>query len=132
MRTLPALGHSAVIILVLLAAAVTAAAQEVWQVTKLRTPKVALYDCADGAKKMDFAQKDFQAPWPVTSGPTDAGLLGVKVNGTDYCVRAYAVETNKAIAAKTDCGALVAANQPKMGATRGVGEDCDKPQLRKR
>jgi hypothetical protein len=120
-----------VIVLVLLAAA-TAAAQEVWQVTKLRTPKVALYDCTDGSKKMDFAQKDFQAPWPVISGPTDAGLLGVKVNGTDYCVRAYAVETNKAIAAKTDCGALVAANQPKMGATRGVGEDCDKPQLRKK
>ena len=132
MPSLPALRHSAVIVLVLLAAAATAAAQEVWQVTKLRTPKVALYDCADGSKKMDFAQKDFQAPWPVTSGPTDAGLLGVKVNGTDYCVRAYAVETNKTIAAKTDCGALVAANQPKMGATRGVGEDCNQPQLRKK
>jgi len=132
MRSLPVFRRSAVIVLALLAVAVTAAAQEVWQVTKLRTPKVALYDCADGSKKTDFAQKDFQAPWPVTSGPSDAGLLGVKVNGTDYCVRAYAVETNKAITAKTDCGALVAANQPKMGATRGVGEDCDKPQLRKK
>lgn len=131
MPTLPALRHSAVIVLVLLTAA-SAAAQEVWQVTKLRTRKVALYDCADGSKKMDFDQNDFQAPWPVISGPTDAGLLGVKVKGTDYCVRAYAVETNKAIAAKTDCGAIVAANQPKMGATRGVGEDCDKPQLRKK
>jgi hypothetical protein len=131
MRTLPALRHSAVIVLVLLTA-VTAAAQEVWQVTKLRTPKVALYDCTDGSKKLDVAQKDFQAPWPVTSGPTDAGLLAVKVNGTEYCVRAYAVETNKAIAAKTDCGALVAANQPKTGATRGVGEDCGQPQLRKK
>jgi hypothetical protein len=101
-------------------------------VTKLRTPKVALYDCTDGSKKLDVAQTDFQAPWPVTSGPTDAGLLAVKVNGTEYCVRAYAVETNKAIAAKTDCGALVAANQPKTGATRGVGEDCGQPQLRKK
>lgn len=132
MRSLPVLRHSAVIVLVLLAMAVTAAAQEVWEVTKLRTPKVALYDCESGAKKMDFAQSDFKERWLVTSGPTDAGLLGVKVNGTGYCVRAYAVETNKTIAAKTDCGALVAANQPKMGATRGVGEDCSQPQLRKK
>ena len=124
MRSLPALRHSAVIVLLLLAAVAPAAAQEVWQVTKLRTSKVTLYDCADGSKKKDVAQKEFQAPWPVTSGPTEAGLLVVKVDGADYCVRAYAVETNKTIAAKSDCGALVAVNQPKSGATRGVGEDC--------
>jgi Tfp pilus assembly protein PilE len=124
MRSLLALRHSAVIVLLLLAAVTTAAAQEVWQVTKLRTPKVTLYDCANGKEKKHVAQKDFQPPWPVTSGPTEAGLLVVKVEGSDYCVRAYAVETNKTIAAKSDCGALVAVNQPKSGATRGVGEDC--------
>jgi len=124
MRSLPAFRHSAASVLVLLAAT-TVAAQEVWQVTKLRTQKVALYDCADPSKKTDFPHKDLQGPpWPITSGPTDAGMLVVKVGGADYCVRAYVVETNKAIAAKSDCGALVAMNQPKSGATRGVGEDC--------
>jgi len=123
MRSLPVLRHSAAIVLVLLAAT-TVAAQDVWQVTKLRTPKVTLYDCADPSKKTDFPQKDFQEHWPITAGPTDAGMLVVKVRGADYCVRAYAVETNKAVAAKSDCGALVAVNQPKSGATRGVGEGC--------
>src|SRR6185436_11826501 len=100
MRSLPAFRHSAAIVLVLLAAT-TVAAQEVWQVTKLRTQKVALYDCADPSKKTDFPHKDLQGPpWPITSGPTDAGMLVVKVGGADYCVRAYVVETNKAIAAK--------------------------------
>jgi hypothetical protein len=124
MRSLLACRRNALIVLVLLAAVTTAAAQGATQVTKLRMPKVALYDCADGSKKMDFAQKDFQTPWPVTAKPTEAGLLPVKVGGVDYCVRLYAVETDKAITTTSECGALVAANQPKSGATRGVGEEC--------
>jgi len=114
-----------IVVAMLLGVVATAAAQDAVQVTKLRTPKVVLFDCADGSKKADFAQKDFQAPWPVLAGPSDAGLLTVKVGAEQYCVRAYAVETNKPVAASSDCGALVAANQPKAGATRGVGGvDC--------
>jgi hypothetical protein len=124
MRSLPALRRSAPIVLVLLAAAVTAAAQGASQVTKLRTSKVTLFDCADGSKKKEVSQSDFKAPWPVTSKPTEAGLLPVKVDGVDYCVRLYAVETDKAITTTSECGALVAANQPRSGATRGVGEEC--------
>ena len=126
MRSLPALRRSPLIVLVLLATVTTAAAQGASQVTKLRTPKVTLFDCANGSRKTDFAQKDFQAPWPVTGEPTPDGLLPVKVNGDNYCVRVYAVETDKVITTKSDCNALVAANQPRSGATRGVGEDCKK------
>ena len=116
-----------VVVALFLGVVATAAAEEAVQVTKLRTPKVTLFDCKDGSKKADYAQKDFQAPWPVLAGPSDAGLLTVKVGAEQYCVRAYAVETNKPVAASSDCGALVAANQPKSGATRGVGGvDCKK------
>lgn len=126
MPSLPALRREVTLVIALLGVVGVAAAQDV-QVTKLRTAKVALLDCKDGAKKMDYAQKDFQAPWPVLAGPSEAGLLTVKVGNEQYCVRAYAVETNKPVAASSDCGALVAANQPKAGATRGVGgADCKK------
>ena len=63
--------------------------------------------------------------WPVTpDDKVDESLLRVKVDGADYCVRLYAVETDKAVSATAECGALVAANQPRSGATRGVGEEC--------
>ena len=81
---------------------------------------------ATRAKKTDVAQKDFQGPWPVTGQPTADGLLPVKVKDETACVRVYAVETDKVITTSSDCNAVVAANQPKSAATRGVGEDCKK------
>ncbi len=126
MRSLPALRRSPLIVLVLLATATSASAQGASHVTKLRTQKVTLFDCGNGSRIKDVAQKDFQAPWPVTGSPTPDGLLPVRVNGENVCVRVYAVETDKVITTKSDCNALVAANQPKSGATRGVGEDCSK------
>jgi len=126
MRSMPTLRPSALLVLVLLIAVATAAAQGASQVTKLRTPKVTLFDCATGAKKTDVAQKDFQGPWPVTGQPTADGLLPVKVKDETACVRVYAVETDKVITTSSDCNAVVAANQPKSAATRGVGEDCKK------
>ena len=54
--------REAVVGAVLLIAVGSAAAQDAWKVTKLRTEKVALYDCADGSKKSDYARKDFTDP----------------------------------------------------------------------
>ena len=110
----------------LLVAVATAAApaEDAWKVTRLRTEKVTLYDCKDPTKKTEFARKDFQDPWPVISGPSAGGLLQVRVGGQPYCVRAYAVETNKPVSASSECGAVVAAGQPKSAATRGMGEEC--------
>ena len=126
MRSMPALRPSGLLVIVLLMAVATAAAQGASQVTKLRTPKVTLFDCATGTKKADIAQKDFQGPWPVTGPPTADGLLPVKVKDESACVRVYAVETDKVITTSSDCNAVVAANQPKSAAARGVGEDCKK------
>ena len=127
MPRLPVLGRELIVAAVLLGLVAAAAAQDAWHVTRLRTANVTLFDCKDGSKKTEYAQKDFQAPWPILAGPSEAGLLTVKVGADQYCVRAYAVETNKPVAASSDCGALVAANQPKAGATRGVGgADCKK------
>jgi len=116
--------REAVVGAVLLIAVGSAAAQEAWKVTKLRTEKVALYDCASGSKKSDYARKDFTDPWPVLGAPTPGGLLPVRVGGKQYCVRPYAVETNKPVAASSECGAMVAAGQPKSAATRGLGDEC--------
>ncbi len=97
------------------------------QVTKLRTEKIGLYDCKDGTKKGDFARKDFQGSWQVlqnTSVVPSSGLLPVSIGGQPYCVKAYTVETNKPMAVSAECGAVVAAAQPKSAATRGLGEEC--------
>lgn len=124
MRSMPALRPSAMVVFLLLATVATAASQDASRVTKLRMPKVALYSCADGTKVKDISQSEFHGSWPVTGKPTEAGLLPVKVEGNDYCVRMYAVETDRVITTSSDCGAVVASNQPKSGATRGVGENC--------
>jgi len=132
MVSLPALRLSALLVPLLLATATAAAAQAApeaprpTQVKGLRTPKVALYSCADSSKKeKEVSKAEFSGPWPVDPDEkVAAGLLPVKVNGTVYCVRLYAVETDNPVKATSECGALVAANQPGMGATRGVGNEC--------
>lgn len=100
-------------------------AQPDLKVVKLRTEKVALLDCNDGSKKRDYERASFQGPWP--AGPSkQPGLLAVEVGGAWYCVRAYAVETNKPVDVRAECGAVVAEKQPKSAATRGIGEECPK------
>jgi hypothetical protein len=96
------------------------------RVTRLRTEKVALYNCNDGTKKTDFARKDFRDPWPIVPGsaPAQGGLLQVKVGDQHVCVRAYTVETDKPISASAECGAVVAMQEPKSAATRGLGGEC--------
>jgi hypothetical protein len=123
-----------VVIAVLLGVAVGTAAAQGRQVTKIRTDKVTLFSCTSderGNLLGEFSEKNEEvartttAPgWPILSEPSKAGRLVVQVGDKLYCVRAYAVETNKPIHAEADCGTMVAAAQPRSGATRGLGEKC--------
>lgn len=122
MERLPTLLHEVVLVIVLVLAVGSAAAQD--QVTRLRMDKVSLYACEDPGRKIkDFGRNEFQAPWPIKpGGPSKEGLLAVEINGEPYCVRAYTVETNKPVHASGDCGTMVASAQPRSGATRGLGD----------
>jgi hypothetical protein len=107
-----------------------AAAEETWTVKGLRTEKVTLYDCHPDRDKrkpqMDVARKDFKGPWVATRDPASPLYLRVQVERVEYCVRAFAVDTDKPVTIQKDmeCRAMVAGKQPKTGATRGVGEEC--------
>jgi hypothetical protein len=123
-RTLVLLG-SAVVVTLLAGDRGDLLAQDAVQVVSLRTGRVALYDKPNGAKAGEVFCDQFKGPWLVlTTSPE--GFLQVDVGGKTYWVRPYAVETNRPIRASADCGGVVAAREPKAGATRGVGEECKK------
>jgi hypothetical protein len=132
MGRLPAL-RPEVLITVLLVLAVGSAAAQDRHVTRLRMDKVTLFSCASeeqedingtfAPKNMEIARTESSPLWPILAGPSKAGRLVVKVGEALYCVRAYAVETNATINAGADCGTMVAAAQPRSGATRGLGND---------
>ncbi len=117
-------------IALLVGAAAPAAApgSETFSVKGLRTEKVTLYDCnkeKDQRKPVkDVARKDFRGPWSATRDPASPLYLKVQVDREEYCVRAFAVETDRTVAIEkgVECNAMVAGKQPKTGATRGVGE----------
>ena len=77
---------------------------------------------------MEVAREDFKGPWPATRDPASPLYLRVQVEQVEYCVRAFAVDTDKTVTIQKDseCRATVAGKQPKTGATRGVGEECGK------
>ncbi len=110
------------------AAPVAGEENETFSVKGLRTEKVTLYDCNPDKDKRkaqkDVARKDFRGPWSATRDLASTVYLKVQVDGAEYCVRAFAVETDRPVAIKKDleCQAMVAGKQPKTGATRGVGE----------
>ena len=106
------------------ARAQTPAAQPA-RVVKLRVDSVALYDEPNGKKVGDYKRGDFSGPWPILAR-SDKGFLQVQVGADKYWVRGYAVETDVPFRVGADCDAVVAARQPKVGATRGVGEECKK------
>ena len=114
----------------LLAGAGTVRAQEVFSVKGLRTEKVTLYDCHPEKEKRkpqkEVTRTDFRGPWSATRDPRSSLYLRVEVDKSEYCVRAFAVETDKPVTIQKDneCGARVAGRQLKTGATRGVGEAC--------
>ena len=119
-------------IALLLAGASPAGGQETFSVKALRTERVTLYDCNPEKDKRqvqgEVAKKDFRPGWPATRDPASPLYLKVQVDRVEYCVRAFAVETNRSVTIQKDmeCGAMVAGKQPKTGATRGVGETCSK------
>ena len=130
MRTRSIRLPEAAVVALFLACAATAWAQETFSVKGLRTDKVTLYDCNPEKDKRkpqrEIAKKDFQGSWPATRDPSSPLYLKVEVDKREYCIRAFAVETDKPVAAQKDkeCGAMVAGRQMKTGATRGVGEGC--------
>ena len=112
----------------------SAAAQgnETFSVKGLRTDKVTLYDCNKEKDKRravkEVTRDKFVGPWPAIRDPDSPLYLKVQVEQVEYCVRAFAVDTDKAVTIQKDieCRAMVAGKQPKTGATRGVGEECGK------
>ncbi len=139
MRTRNMLLRLAVAVLVLTTTAAWAA-DDGLKVTKLRTKSVGLYKCdkvdapqpAETYTQDQFKQK-FTDGWPVnTTQPPPTGFLAVRVIDTMYCVKAYAVETNRRISTTAaECNARVGTAEPKSGASRGIGEECASP-LRRR
>jgi hypothetical protein len=117
-------------IVLILAGSAGPAAAETFNVKGLRTEKVTLYDCNPDKDKRraqtEVTRKDFGPGWPATRDPASPLYLKVQVNGGEYCVRAFAVETDRPVAIQKDaeCGAMIAGKQPKTGAIRGVGEEC--------
>ena len=93
------------------------------RVVKLRIDNVALCDAPNSKNCEPFYRKDCREPWQVLD-QSPQGFLQVQLaNGKRVWVRTYAVETDIPFRINPDCGAVVAA-KPKMGATRGIGEEC--------
>lgn len=126
-----------------LAGVVLAAAGAVWppplpaqnnptqsfNIVGLRMGKVTLYrECAMD-KGVTISREDVEKrkPWPATSDPKTSVYYWVKMDGADYCVKAFAVETDRAVPVAKDeeCQSRVAGRPPKTGAVRGVGEKCN-------
>ncbi len=105
---------------------------ETFSVKGLRTDKVTLYDCNKEKDKRravkEVTRDKFVGPWPAIRDPDSPLYLKVQVEQVEYCVRAFAVDTDKTVTIQKDmeCRAMVAGKQPKTGATRGVGEECGK------
>jgi hypothetical protein len=101
----------------------TPPAQSPARVIKLRVENVTLCDQPNGKTCRPYARGQFKDPWPVV-GQSEQGFLPVQVDGAKVWVRGYAVETDVPFRINADCDAVVASRQPKVGATRGIGEEC--------
>lgn len=93
------------------------------RVVKLRLENVSLCKKPDGTDCKPYPRAQFKDPWPVLDH-SPQGLLQVQVGADKVWVRGYAVETDIPFRIPPDCGAVVAAKQPRVGATRGIGEEC--------
>ena len=102
---------------------------ESFNIVGLRMSKVTLYrECAMD-KGVSISREDVEKrkPWRATSDPKTSVYYWVKMDGADYCVKAFAVETDRAVPVAKDeeCRTRVAGRPPKTGAVRGVGENCN-------
>lgn len=126
MRTRHPLRLEAIVVLLLLAAPGAGRAQENrLNVTGLRNERVDLYECGEDKKKTDqkLTRAGFSGSLPASSEPGSL-YLRVHVNGQPYCVRAYAVETDKTVAVPDSKCIQVAGKQVNTGSNRGIGNGC--------
>jgi hypothetical protein len=107
------------------------ASQEAFSVVGLRMSKVTLYRDCNMDKGMSFSREDFEKRKPLraTTDPKTAVYYWVRLDGVDYCVKAFAVETDRVVPVVKDaeCQTRVAGRPPKTGAVRGIGEGCESP-----
>lgn len=114
----------------LASASMASSAAEGYDVTELRSDKVALYEkrVVDGTDKFEkvgeVKKEEFNGPWSVLSN--SGTRLEVKIKDKNYWVATYAVQTNKPVNAPADCGAVVTYSGAKYGVQRGLGEACKK------
>jgi hypothetical protein len=128
MRTRHLLRLEAIVVLLLLVAPGASWPQEArFNVKALRTDRVDLYDCGMDKKKtgQELTKVGFSGSLPATTEPSSPVYLRVQVNGQSYCVKAFAVQTDKAITVPDkECGSRVAGKPVNTGAVRGIGNGC--------
>lgn len=99
-------------------------AAEAVHVTKLRTAKVVLFDAPEGNQIGEVLRDQFTpGSWTVKGDP-QRGYVQVVGNGATFWVKNFAIDTNRRIASTAECGVQLAGSERKMGATRGLGEEC--------
>jgi hypothetical protein len=128
MTTRHLLRLEAIVVLLLLGAPGAGRAQENrFNVTALRTERIDLYDCGADKKKtgQELTKVGFPGSLPATTESSSPLYLRVHVNGQPYCVKAFAVQTDKTIAVPETKCTQVAGKQPGSGATRGIGNRCE-------
>src|SRR5262245_1242132 len=116
-----------VALLVLIAPGASSAQEEQLTVKAVRVGRRALYDCGSEKKKtgQELTKAGFSGPLPATMEPSSSLYLRVQVNGQEYCVKAFAVQTDKVITVPDkECGTRVAGREVKTAATRGIGQGC--------
>lgn len=102
---------------------------ESFNIVGLRMSRVTLYKDCSMDKGVAFSREDLETrkPWRATTDAKTAVYYWVKMDGADYCVKAFAVETDRVVPVVKDeeCRTRVAGRPPKTGAVRGVGENCN-------
>ncbi len=120
--------REAIVVALLLTATGAAWAEEAFNVVGLRMSKVTLYKDCNMDKGIPFTREDLdkRKPWRATRDSSTAVYYWVKMDDGNYCVKAFAVETDKPVPVVKDeeCHTRVAGRPPKTGAVRGVGEGC--------
>lgn len=105
-------------------------ANEGYEVTEVRVPKLTIYAQKEGGTEPQFektgelAKEEFKGPWPVLG--STSRQLQVRAGDKTFWVAKYQVKTNKPINVPAECGAVVTAKGPRMGSVRGLGEECSK------
>ena len=102
---------------------------ESFNIVGLRMSRVTLYKDCSMDKGVAFSREDLEKrkPWRATTDAKTAVYYWVKMDGAEYCVKAFAVETDRVVPVVKDeeCRTRVAGRPPKTGAVRGVGENCN-------